>query len=329
MTIRSLRGTVLGWVWAATLWAASAASSLPGEAIKVEAAVLDQLGTRLDSLLSRPLDPQGARDLLETSRAVQDGSLREAVLYTTAVAMVGAGESTAARSLATHLAQTYPASRYAERFAEASATPRAARSCSPACGKDCPACGGTGVPPIPPALKSMIEECRYLIRVRTRALVDENGTADVRDSGRQLTPPELKPALKAFADWMLLQQRRLETRIVTRLYATREGPAAVLHMHVTPEFTAQGYDWRLAIARACVKDWAVKCKDLNVTAGFRLYDPDGKIAGEFNYRNWRLWLPKDGEPPREPAAPTAPATAVSPGEAVPIEPVPTAPAAAP
>lgn len=281
-------------------------------------------------MLARPLDPRSARDLLETSRGLPEGSLREAVLHAAAVALIGAGETASGQALANHLSQAYPASRYRERLAEVATATPAGRACGPACGKDCPVCGGSGAPPPSPALKSMVEECRYLIRNRIRVLQEEAGSADVRDSGRSLTPPELKPALKAFADWMLLQQRRLETRIVTRLYATREGPAAVLHMHVTPGFTGQAYDWRLAIAKACVKDWAVKCRDLDATAGFRLYDADGMIVGEFNYRSWRLWLPKDGEPPREPSAPAEPPAGGAPaGESVPLEPATAAPAPQP
>jgi hypothetical protein len=294
-------------------WCAATAEPAIPPALKAEAACLDRASASLNQLLARPLDPQAARALIEAAAASADGNLREALLYTAAVALAICGDS-GLPVLRARLANAYPASRYAERLDEVdpSAPTVCGPVCGPACGKDCPVCNGTGTPAPAPALKSMADEALYLIHSRTRAMLDDVGSADVRDSGRNLTPPELKPALKAFADWMLMQQRRLEVKIVSRLYASREGGLAVLCMTVTPEFAAQDYDWRLTIAKACVKDWAVKCKDLTASAGFRLYDDDGRIVGDYNYRNGRVWLPKDGEPPREPGPEPAPPAAPPP-----------------
>ena len=290
-------------------WKAVAEESAAPPALKAEAANLDRATRCLGQLLARPTDPQTAGALIEAADAIADGSIREAALFTVAVAFAASGDSRLT-GLSARLAKAYPASPYAERLREAvQAAPSVPAACSPACGEDCPTCSGTGTPVPAPALKSMVDETLYFIRTRTRAMLDEAGSADVRDSGRNRTPPELKPALKAFADWMLMQQRRLEVKIVSRLYAIREGPLAVLCVTVTPEFAAQDRDWRLTIAKACVKDWAVKCKDLNVSVGFRLYNEDGKIVGEYDFRYGRVWMVRDGEPPREPGPEPAPAAA--------------------
>lgn len=298
-----LRIIVLAALLCCRLATRGAAAEEPAvaSALKAEAASLDRVSTCLAQLLARPRDPQAARALIEAAGAIADGTIREAALFTAAVAYASYADVDLVR-LRARLADAYPASRYAERLADAVQVAQPAQAaCGPACGKDCPVCNGTGTPVPAPALKSMADEALYLIRTRSRAMLDEAGSADVRDSGRNLTPPELKPALKAFADWMLMQQRRLEVKIVSRLYAAREGALAVLCMSVTPEFAAQDYDWRLTIAKACVKDWAVKCKDLDASAGFRLYDEDGRIVGDYDCRSGRVWLPRDGEPPREPA----------------------------
>jgi hypothetical protein len=296
-----LTRVLAGWCCLAALAGLAAEEPEPPPAPRAEAAILDRAGAALEALLARPYDPQCRQGLLEVGRELPESSLREAVLFTAAVAMAAAADQPGLGALRARLAQAYPASRYGERLAEVGQALRP--GCGPGCGPDCPACHGSGTPGPHPALKSMAEECRYLIRTRARALLADTGDADARDSGRNLTPPELKPALKSFAEWMVMQQRRLERKVVSRMHATREGSFAVLHLTVTPEFTSQDYDWRLAIAKACVKDWAVKCKDLNASVGFRFYDEAGNVVGEYNTRNWQVWLPRDGEPPRAAGTP--------------------------
>ena len=176
----------------------------------------------------------------------------------------------------------------------------------------CPACGGKG------RAKQVCLACggrggiasRTLLREHLLALIDaslaittsqrdeiiqEARSGEVKGTGNRVTPPELKERLAAFGQWMLMQQRRLDTKIVTKVYATFDKGDAVLCMVMTRKFTGQDYDWRLTVAKSCFADWRTKCgrsEGKQYYPGMLLLDEAGEKVGEFITAESRIWLPK-------------------------------------
>ena len=144
-------------------------------------------------------------------------------------------------------------------------------------------------------LLAMIDESRNAVSSRAREIVQMSRLGDVKDTGRHVTPPELKERLKGFGQWMLMQQRRLDMKIVSKVYAKIEAGDAVLCLVMTSNFTDQDYDWRLTIAKACFKDWRTKCgrsEGKQYYPGMLFLDEAGTKVGEFIPAESRIWLPK-------------------------------------
>ncbi len=133
------------------------------------------------------------------------------------------------------------------------------------------------------------------VKSRVKVVEPEAYTAGIRDTGNAITPPHLQERLKAFGQWMLMQQRRLDMKIVSKVYAKIEDGRAVLYLIVTPNFTDQDYDWRLTMAKACFRDWHTKCtgaKTSRYYPGMLMLDAEDTKVGEYLPAEGRILLPK-------------------------------------
>ena len=116
-----------------------------------------------------------------------------------------------------------------------------------------------------------------VLRVATRV---GKPTYDVRPAP---TPEEIKPALRAFAEWLKTQHRRVGGRIGTRLYAKEQSGNVVLYLVMDPTFLAQDYDLRHRMAVGIQQFWAFRCQGTGVadlsSAHLVLVSPKGRIVG--------------------------------------------------
>jgi len=163
----------------------------------------------------------------------------------------------------------------------------------------CLPCGGEGGTPSRTRLKklllAMVDESLAAVRSHAADVIMEARLGEVKGTGKTVTPPELKDRLQAFGQWMLMQQRRLDTKIVSKVYAKFEKGDAVLCLVMTPNFIDREYDWRLTIAKSCFKDWRTKCtgsQGKRYYPGMLLLDEAGKTVGEFVAAESRISLPK-------------------------------------
>ena len=105
-------------------------------------------------------------------------------------------------------------------------------------------------------------------------------TYDVR---RAPTPEEIKPALRAFAEWLKTQHRRVGGRIGTRLYAKKQSGNVVLYLVMDPTFLAQEYDLRHRMAVGIQQFWAFRCQGMGVadlsSAHLVMVSPKGRVVG--------------------------------------------------
>lgn len=98
------------------------------------------------------------------------------------------------------------------------------------------------------------------------------------------TPDALRPTLKAFGTYLEAQHRRVGGRIARKLYAKRQGRAAVLYMVMDEVFIGQEYDIRFQMAEGLQKFWAFRCAgaklvgDLN-NAHLVMLDERGRVVG--------------------------------------------------
>lgn len=163
----------------------------------------------------------------------------------------------------------------------------------------CDACGGSGTRKVQDQIGENVailaDDTLVAIRVRIKQLAGQAKLGTLNETGNQVTPPELKDRLKDFGQWMLNQQRRLETKIVIKAYALHEGSRAVLYLVMHHNFVEQDYDWRLSIAKACYMDWRFKCTqnaEARYQPGLVLLDEEDNKIGEFRAAEGRIWLPK-------------------------------------
>jgi len=120
-------------------------------------------------------------------------------------------------------------------------------------------------------------ESAPVLRVATRV---GKPTYDVRPAP---TPAEIKPALRAFAEWLKTQHRRVGGRIGTRLYAKEQSGNVVLYLVMDPTFLAQDYDLRHRMAVGIRQFWAFRCQGMGVadlsSAHLVMISPKGRVVG--------------------------------------------------
>jgi len=163
----------------------------------------------------------------------------------------------------------------------------------------CLACGGRGGASSRTLLRerllALVDASLAAVRSQSDQIIQEARFGEVRGTGKHVTPPELKERLAAFGQWMLMQQRRLDMKIVSKVSAKFAKGDAVLCLVMTPNFTEQDYDWRLTIAKSCFKDWRTKCgrsEGKQYYPGMLLLDDSDAKVGEFIPAESRIWLPK-------------------------------------
>lgn len=161
--------------------------------------------------------------------------------------------------------------------------------------RTCRKCGGTGKlmsrSRVKELLLTSIADCTAIIDVKEQRLArlrkmsgaTDNGTAELTPTGRTVTPDHLKEPLSQFGQWLVVQQRRLGVKIVTRIYAKEVGPSPVLHLVVHSNFSEQDLGWRQKVSEAIRHSWTQKCpQDRSAAAkpGVVLLDEDGQVVGE-------------------------------------------------
>ena len=116
-----------------------------------------------------------------------------------------------------------------------------------------------------------------VLRLATRV---DRPKYDVR---RAPTPAGIKPVLRAFAEWLKTQHRRVGGRIGIRLYAKEQSGNVVLYLVMDPTFLAQDYDLRHRMAVGIQQFWAFRCQGMGVadlnSAHLVLVSPEGRVVG--------------------------------------------------
>lgn len=142
---------------------------------------------------------------------------------------------------------------------------------------------------------SLARNCLASIEKREKELVKEHQRGEIREGTTSVTPDYMKPPLKEFAGWMLAQQRRLETKIVSKMYVEVRGADAILHLVVPDSFVKQPYAQRFRIISSCIQFWATRLNQFRngkrrYYAEMVLLDTNGKQVGVYRSEDSRLIL---------------------------------------
>jgi len=119
------------------------------------------------------------------------------------------------------------------------------------------------------------------------------------------TPQSLQPVLKAFADWLEMQQRRVGGPIVQKAYAKEhENGRVAVYLVTSSIFRRQKYGLRFQLAEGMWKFWGFRCQAKGVVSHPRnaylvlLDDQHEVIGGSEPQQANNIWVAKpDGQAP--------------------------------
>ncbi len=137
-----------------------------------------------------------------------------------------------------------------------------------------------------------------------RELRDEQPAVTFRPSPAD-TPQSLQPVLKAFADWLEMQQRRVGGPIVQKAYAKEhENGRVAVYLVTSSIFRRQKYGLRFQLAEGMWKFWGFRCQAKGVVSHPRnaylvlLDDQHEVIGGSEPQQANNIWVAKpDGQAP--------------------------------
>lgn len=84
------------------------------------------------------------------------------------------------------------------------------------------------------------------------------------------TPEEsdasIQPLVKAFADWLEVQHRRIGGKVANKVFAHQQNGAAILYLVVHPKFMDQDYEMRFQFAESLWQFWGFRAREFGAVS---------------------------------------------------------------